>query len=256
MWGATLYHAADLPMRNIQKEMYNVFTPFRTKVEERCSVRNLLPTLEPNAVPLAQIDADFDATPTFEALPWASGPPELPPVDSRAALDFKGGETAALNRLQYYTWDSNCVWEYFETRNGMVGGDYSTKFSPWLALGCLSPRKVYDEVRASVHTTIPTAACSSKRKQSTSHTSLSLSLSLSLCLSVCLPVCLSPSLSLCSYLLLRASCHCREECFDQQKGASGHPGSSPLQPKQPQAHFHVRVNDLPRNCTLDLEAIH
>ena len=74
MWGATLYHAADLPMRNIQKEMYNVFTPFRTKVEERCSVRNLLPTLEPNAVPLAQIDADFDATPTFETLPWASGP--------------------------------------------------------------------------------------------------------------------------------------------------------------------------------------
>lgn len=29
----------------------------------------------------------------------------------------------------------------------MLGGDYSTKLSPWLALGCLSPRHVYYEVK-------------------------------------------------------------------------------------------------------------
>ena len=36
---------------------------------------------------------------------------------------------------------------YKETRNGMVGADYSSKFSPWLAHGCLSPRYIYQEVR-------------------------------------------------------------------------------------------------------------
>ncbi len=29
---------------------------------------------------------------------------------------------------------------------GMVAGDDSTKFSPWLATGCLSPRQVYHEL--------------------------------------------------------------------------------------------------------------
>jgi deoxyribodipyrimidine photo-lyase len=35
---------------------------------------------------------------------------------------------------------------YKETRNGMLGPDYSTKFSPWLAFGTLSPRYIYEEV--------------------------------------------------------------------------------------------------------------
>lgn len=35
---------------------------------------------------------------------------------------------------------------YKETRNGMLGPDYSTKFSPWLAFGCISPRFIYEEV--------------------------------------------------------------------------------------------------------------
>ncbi|WOL13450.1 hypothetical protein Cni_G22220 [Canna indica] len=36
---------------------------------------------------------------------------------------------------------------YKETRNGMLGADYSTKFSPWLASGSLSPRYIYEEVK-------------------------------------------------------------------------------------------------------------
>ncbi|MGA7935862.1 MAG: DASH family cryptochrome, partial [Kovacikia sp.] len=36
---------------------------------------------------------------------------------------------------------------YKETRNGMLGTDYSSKLSPWLALGCLSPRTIYDQVQ-------------------------------------------------------------------------------------------------------------
>ncbi len=37
---------------------------------------------------------------------------------------------------------------YAETRNQMLGTDFSSKLSPWLARGCLSPRRVYSEIRA------------------------------------------------------------------------------------------------------------
>ncbi|GMP83947.1 hypothetical protein CsSME_00037678 [Camellia sinensis var. sinensis] len=53
-------------------------------------------------------------------------------------MRFVGGETAALSR--------DLLRMYKETRNGMLGPDYSTKFSPWLASGSLSPRFIYEEV--------------------------------------------------------------------------------------------------------------
>lgn len=49
--------------------------------------------------------------------------------------------------LQYYLWDTDLIADYFNTRNGMLGGDYSTKFAPWLAHGCLSPRTIYAEIQ-------------------------------------------------------------------------------------------------------------
>ena len=38
-----------------------------------------------------------------------------------------GGESAALERLDYYLWKSDCVAKYKETRNGLIGENYSTK---------------------------------------------------------------------------------------------------------------------------------
>ena len=35
---------------------------------------------------------------------------------------------------------------YKETRNGLLGADYSTKFSPFLAQGSLSPRRIWQAV--------------------------------------------------------------------------------------------------------------
>jgi deoxyribodipyrimidine photo-lyase len=65
--------------------------------------------------------------------------------DERTALKFQGGETAALERLNHYFFGSRCLTKYKETRNGMIGPDYSSKFSTWLANGCLSVRHVYYE---------------------------------------------------------------------------------------------------------------
>ncbi|KAG6509198.1 hypothetical protein ZIOFF_034589 [Zingiber officinale] len=72
---------------------------------------------------------------------------------------FHGGENAALGRIFdlvsniidrlfiFYAWMNDQLKDYKETRNGMLGPDYSTKFSPWLASGSISPRYIHEEVR-------------------------------------------------------------------------------------------------------------
>eukprot|EP00039_Didymoeca_costata_P015713 m.271886 g.271886 ORF g.271886 m.271886 type:complete len:85 (+) comp16270_c0_seq10:723-977(+) len=39
----------------------------------------------------------------------------------KAVLDFKGGETAALKRLKSWIWEKDCLRNYKETRNGLLG---------------------------------------------------------------------------------------------------------------------------------------
>ena len=68
-------------------------------------------------------------------------------IDSRAVLQFKGGESEAIQRLKYYFFETKAISRYKETRNGMIGADYSSKFSAWLALGCVSPRFIYQELK-------------------------------------------------------------------------------------------------------------
>ena len=62
-------------------------------------------------------------------------------------MPFEEGESAALARVRYYVWESERMATYFEMRNDMLGGDYSSKLAPWLAHGCVSPRHVNAEVR-------------------------------------------------------------------------------------------------------------
>ena len=68
-------------------------------------------------------------------------------IEKRGVLEFRGGETEALKRLDDYFWQQDCLKEYKETRNGMLGANYSSKFSPWLANGCISPRYIYQQVQ-------------------------------------------------------------------------------------------------------------
>lgn len=67
--------------------------------------------------------------------------------DPRGVMPFVGGETAALQRVKDYIWDKDLLRKYFDTRNGMIGADYSTKLSPWLAHGNLSSRYVAMECK-------------------------------------------------------------------------------------------------------------
>lgn len=53
------------------------------------------------------------------------------PSHPRSAFPWPGGESSGLERLEHYLWKTDAVASYKETRNGLVGTDYSTKFSAW-----------------------------------------------------------------------------------------------------------------------------
>ena len=128
-WQATLHHLDDLPMpvRNLP----DVFTQFKNKVEKFGKVRPQF------AVPTNLTFAETLDRGTVPAVPEAA--------DYQPA--FRGGETEALGRLHDYFWTKDLLRTYKETRNGMLGLDYSSRFSGWLALGCLSPRFVLAEIQ-------------------------------------------------------------------------------------------------------------
>ncbi|GAO14846.1 uncharacterized protein UV8b_04085 [Ustilaginoidea virens] len=71
-------------------------------------------------------------------------PPSLP-ERGEAGHSLQGGETAAWERLVHLA-KSGALTSYKETRNGLVGNDYSTKLSGYLALGCLTARQVHEEL--------------------------------------------------------------------------------------------------------------
>lgn len=137
--GKMLYYTADLPFPIHHTP--DTFTQFRKEVERFVQVR----------APLAAPSTPFnDLTVRIE-------PGEIPTladfglsqcaIENKAAISFKGGETEGLKRLKYYIWETKAIQTYKQTRNELLGGDYSSKFSPWLSQGCLSPKLIYHEIK-------------------------------------------------------------------------------------------------------------
>jgi deoxyribodipyrimidine photo-lyase len=133
---STLYHAEDLPFSI--KDIPAVFTNFRNKIEKDSTIRMAFE--KPNQIKSPEIPET--ALPTLQELGL-----EFSEIDSRAAIKFIGGETEAIKRLNHYFYETKYLSKYKETRNGMVGEDYSSKFSAWLAMGCISPRFIYKEIK-------------------------------------------------------------------------------------------------------------
>jgi deoxyribodipyrimidine photo-lyase len=136
--GKMLFHTQDLPMPVQHTPDY--FFQFRKENEDITPVREPLPA--PLIIPPLPVGIERGKLPTLEDF-------NLQPAvkDPREGFEFKGGETEALRRLHYYFWGKNLVSTYKETRNGLLGADYSSRFSPWLAQGCLSPKLIYQELK-------------------------------------------------------------------------------------------------------------
>ena len=103
-------------------------------------VRNVSPEIK--ALPKTNLLDEEFTIPTLKDF----GFPEFHHVPF-SAFPFKGGSKSGHNRIKNYLWDTKKISTYKETRNGLVGKDYSSKFSPWLANGSLSAKQIYWQIK-------------------------------------------------------------------------------------------------------------
>ncbi|MBC7531764.1 MAG: DASH family cryptochrome [Oligoflexus sp.] len=129
----TLLQRNDLPFAI--DALPEVFTHFRKKVEDKLVVAK--PLAPPHTLP-GSLDGKQD-----------------PGLDSASIMahithshpKIEAGEKAGLKRLQDYIWNLDRLRVYKATRDGLLEWDDSSKLSPWLSVGSLSPRTIYSEIR-------------------------------------------------------------------------------------------------------------
>jgi deoxyribodipyrimidine photo-lyase len=135
---STMYHPSDLPFS--MSSIPEVFTKFRKIVEKEASVRKPLDAPMLINCPLISVDLQELNTLNQELV-----------FDDRNVLPSLGGETLAIKHLQSYIFENRHILHYKETRNELIGIDFSSKLSHWLALGCISPKFIYHEVKRFEH---------------------------------------------------------------------------------------------------------
>jgi len=138
VWGKTLYHIEDSPFPPEKTPLTS--KAFRLNLTKKAEVRPLFPP--PKDLSKCVSFREWGILPTPKEMGFTNK--EIIETDQ---VIFSGGESAALERLQHYTFESELLTAYRWTRNRSLGMDYSSKFSPWMALGSLSPRMVYWEVK-------------------------------------------------------------------------------------------------------------
>jgi deoxyribodipyrimidine photo-lyase len=117
----------------------NVFTGFRKKLEKYVAI---LPENKVRKLASENLIKNHTEIPTLKMLGL-----DVFKVHENSAFPFLGGETEALKRVENYFFETKKVGFYKKTRNGLVGVDYSTKFSPWLANGSLSAKTIYYKIK-------------------------------------------------------------------------------------------------------------
>ncbi len=133
-----LFHPDAIPYSDFNK-IPEVFTEFRKKCEKESKIKAVV-SVE------AQAKENFIETsnviPSLEDLGLESFK-----LDKNSAFPFRGGETQALKRMENYFFETENLSEYKKTRNGLIGENYSSKLSAWLANGSISARTIYWEVQ-------------------------------------------------------------------------------------------------------------
>lgn len=136
--GKMLYYTSDLPFPITHTP--DVFTQFRKEVEKIVPVRD--PLAAPSEISMDASQVELGDIPDLAAFGFSKKE-----IDKSESAILKGGETAGRERLNEYVWKSKNISQYKETRNGLLGLDYSSKFSPYLATGSLSPKVIYREIK-------------------------------------------------------------------------------------------------------------
>ena len=135
-WGKTLYHKNDIPFTIDKIPLTS--KAYRIPVTKESEPRKIYESPS-NIVQI--LDVVKTKFPSFKDFNFTQ-------EEYNAVNTFVfGGEDEAIKRLNYYTFETELLTGYRWTRNKSLGLDYSSKFSPYLALGCISPRYIYETVK-------------------------------------------------------------------------------------------------------------
>ncbi|TKA68507.1 hypothetical protein B0A49_06524 [Cryomyces minteri] len=153
----TVVFSRDLPFTN-PSDLPDIFTSFRKTVEPLreaprrtllTPAKGTLPPLPPSVPPQA---APFTIPSTLSEIIEAlhkpldkdldlEDAPKMPP-NTTSVMPFHGGSQAGRNRTHALITNGSMS-GYKDTRNGLLGTDFSTKLSAWLALGCITARQIH-----------------------------------------------------------------------------------------------------------------
>lgn len=145
------------------QDLPDIYTTYRKLMEPlREKPRSVLPTPEQGSLPsrvkqtdILDEDDPFEIPSLCEELegallkPLEGSLPDHPPFPEGAisAHPFTGGEDNAQERLHDLV-KSGHANTYKDTRNGLMGTEFSTKLSAYLAQGCITARQVHEALLA------------------------------------------------------------------------------------------------------------
>ncbi|RVU83290.1 DASH family cryptochrome [Leucothrix sargassi] len=138
---ATLLTCKQLPFD--KNSLPNNFVVFRRLIEQKWSL---------NETQITECSSSPASMPPIPEKLQTQSLNENPATNSRApsekaAFKFEGSEASALKRLKTFVWDTDLLRNYRDTCNELLGANFSSKLSPWIANGSLSVRHVYHEIR-------------------------------------------------------------------------------------------------------------
>jgi deoxyribodipyrimidine photo-lyase len=137
-WQSSMLAPDGLPF--LACDMPDMFTQFRKDIE-RAGLKFATPVCAPVKIPplpaYSQALSAEMADMIGQVISSSQSSPSL--------HHFVGGEMHALAHLKQYL-QRRLPDSYKETRNQLIGKDYSSKLSPWLALGSISARTIAAEL--------------------------------------------------------------------------------------------------------------
>lgn len=137
----TLFSAEQLQQMGLNADHWPAsFSGFRRRAEKAPECCPAAPT------PPVALQLDDFELPRQPSIPW--------PTDFSATsvelpgwhYDLNGGEDNGLARLSAYVWQHQGLQRYKHSRNDLCGDNVSSRFSAYLAWGCVSARRVWHDI--------------------------------------------------------------------------------------------------------------
>ncbi|CAH2057630.1 unnamed protein product [Thlaspi arvense] len=145
-WGSTLYHLDDLPFE-IQ-DLPSNYGAFKDRVQ-KLEIRKTIAALDQLKSLPSRGDVQLGDIPSL--LDLGINPSARTSQEGKQTMI--GGETEALNKLKSFAADCKARLTKGNQKGGnnsVFGANFSCKISPWLAMGSISPRSMFDELKKTI----------------------------------------------------------------------------------------------------------